>query len=238
MSEPSQWGPQRSAAAPYPTAPYPTAPHPNGPRPAVPPPASQDRSAFLATTPIPAVRPEASRSGASSYEPVEREEYADDYSSRRPRRRGQAFAFLVLLLALVVSVALYMLTYQTLASVDILASDPVGNLASQVTMLGAVAFGALAVFVLSIIALVIARPKAIAALGLAASLLAPAGALVLGVMYGGTVLRQNVEADIAEAGPAVAAQGAAAAADAITQELQSRGIDPGPLRDWIAGQGG
>src|SRR5918992_557383 len=201
MSEPSQWGPQRSAA-PHPTAPYPTAPHPNGPRPAVPPPASQDRTAFLATRPIPAVQPQASPRGASSYEPVERDEYADDYSSRRPRRRGQAFAFLVLLLALVVSVALYMLTYQTLASVDILASDPVGSLAGQMTMLGAVAFGALAVFVLSIIALVIARPKAIAALVRAGSWRARAGPLVRGFMYGGTGWGKNGGPATAGGGPA------------------------------------
>jgi hypothetical protein len=58
---------------------------------------------------------------------------------------------------------------------------------------------------------------------------------VLGVWYGGSVLRQNVESEIAQAGPEVAAQGAAAAADAIIKELESRGLDAGPVRDLITG---
>jgi hypothetical protein len=239
MSEPAQWGPPRFDAAPRPTAAYPTAPHPAGHRAAVPPPAAQDRTAFLATTPIPTVRAEIPRSPAQSPRPAD-DEY-DDYASGRPRRRGQVFAGLVLLLALAVSALMYYLTYQTLSSVDIVSSDPLGNVGGQVMSLGAVMFGALAVFVLALIAFVIARPKALAGLGLAASLLLPVAALVLGLWYGGSVLRQNVESDIAQAGPEVAAQGAAAVTDAIVQELERRGIDAGPVRDLITsvvGQGG
>jgi hypothetical protein len=144
-------------------------------------------------------------------------------------------------LALVVSALLYYLTYQTLATADIVSADPLGSIGGQVMSLGTVMFGALVVFLLAVIALVIARPKAIAGLGLAASLLLPVAALALGLWYGGSVLRQNVEADIAQAGPEVAAQGAAAAADAIIQELERRGLDAGPVRDLITGvvgQGG
>jgi hypothetical protein len=252
MSEPSQWGPARFEAAPQPTgprptAPYPTAPRPNGNRPLAPHPTGQYPGAteHLPTTPIPTVRQQAPRRPAPSAPPPDRDEYRDDppedYSSRRSRRRGQFFAGLVVVFALVVSALMYVLTYQTLASVDITSADPLGGLASQASMLGAVMFGALVVFVLAVIALVIARPKALAALGLAASLLLPVAALVLGLVYGGSVLRQNVEQDIAQAGPEVAAQGASIAADAIMQELQRRGIDPGPLRDLITGvvgQGG
>jgi hypothetical protein len=239
MSEPAQWGPPRFDAAPRPTAAYPTAPQPAGRRPAVPPPAAQDRTAFLATTPIPTVRAEIPRSPAPSSRPAD-DEY-DDYASGRPRRRGQVFAGLVLLLVLAVSALMYYLTYQTLSSVDIVSSDPLGSVGGQVMSLGAVMFGALAVFVLALIAFVIARPKALAGLGLAASLLLPVAALVLGLWYGGSVLRQNVESDIAQAGPKVAAQGAAAVTDAIVQELERRGIDAGPVRDLITsvvGQGG
>jgi hypothetical protein len=143
------------------------------------------------------------------------------------------FSGLVLLLALAVSALLYYLTYQTLASVRITSGDALGGVGSQVMSLGAVMFGALVVFVLALIALVVARPKAMAGLGVAASLLLPVAALVLGLWYGGSVLRQNVESDIAQAGPEVAAQGAAAAADAIIKELQNRGIDAGPVRDLI-----
>jgi hypothetical protein len=241
MSEPSQWGPPRFDAAPRPTAPHPTAPHPAGRRPPVPPPPSQDRGAFLPTTPIPTVRAEIPRSPAPSSRRPADDEYADGYASGRPRSRGQIFSGLVLLMALAVSALMYYLTYQTLASVDIISSDPLGSVGGEVMSLGTVMFGALVVFVLAVIALVIARPKAIAGLGLAASLLLPVAALVLGLWYGGSVLRQNVESDIAQAGPEVAAQGAAAAADAIVQELQSRGIDAGPVRDLITsvvGQGG
>ncbi len=197
-------------------------------------PQAPDRGAFLPTTPIPTVRAEIPRSPAPRSRPVD-DEYDDDYSSGRPRRRGQAFSGLVLLLALALSALLYYLTYQTLVSVDILSGDPLGAVGGQVMSLGGVMFGALVVFVLAVIALVIARPKAIAGLGLAASLLLPVAALVLGLWYGGSVLRQNVEADIAQAGPEVAAQGAAAVADAIVQELENRGIDAGPVRDLITG---
>ncbi|GAA0909820.1 hypothetical protein GCM10009559_80030 [Pseudonocardia zijingensis] len=216
-----------------------------------PPPAAPDRTAFLPTTPIPTVRAEVPP--APTRRAPLADEYHDgygdsDYDDRyddprddrparrepsRPRTRGQIFAGLVLLLALVVSALMYYLTYQTLASVDIVSSDPLASVGSQAASLVGVMFGALVVFVLAVIALVIARPKAIAGLGLAASLLLPVGALVLGLWYGGSVLRQNVESDIAQAGPEIAAQGAAAAADAIVDELENRGIDAGPLRDLI-----
>jgi hypothetical protein len=229
MSEPSQWGPP---AAPRPTAPYPTAPRPAGHRPAAPPPAAQDRTAFLPTAPIPTVRAEIPRSPAPRSRPAD-DDYEDDYSSGRPRRRGQVFSGLVLLLALAVSAATYYLTYQTLASIRITSGDGLGGAGGQVMSLGTVLFGALVVFVLAVIALAIARPKALAGLGLAASLLLPVAALVMGVWYGGSVLRQNVESDIAQAGPEVAAQGAAAVADAVVKELENRGLDAGPVRDPI-----
>jgi hypothetical protein len=99
--------------------------------------------------------------------------------------------------------------------------------------LGSVMFAAIVVFVLALIALVIARPKTLAGLALAASLLLPVAALVMGLWYGGSVLRQNVESEIAQAGPEVAAQGAAAVADAVVDELERRGISAGPVRDLI-----
>lgn len=231
MSEPSQWGPPRFEAAPRPTAPHPTAPHPAGHRPPGPPQAYQDRTAFLATTPIPTVRAEVPRNPTRrSRPPVD--DY-DDYDSDRPRSRGQIFSGLVLLLALGAAALIYYLTYQALTSVRVTSGDALGGVGSQVMSLVGVLFGALVVFVLAVIALVIARPKALAGLGLAASLLLPVAALVLGLWYGGSVLRQNVESEIAQAGPEVAAQGAAAAADSIVQELEKRGLDAGPVRDLI-----
>jgi hypothetical protein len=220
---------------PQPTAPYPSAPHP-----AAPPLAARDRTAFLPTTPIPTVRAEAPRRPEPASRPAA-DDYDDDYAPGRPRRRGQLFSGLVLFLALAVSALLYYLTYQAMATVDIISADPLGSIGGQVMSLGTAVFGALVVFLLAVIALVIARPKALAGLGLAASLLLPVAALALGLWYGSTVLRQNIEADIAQAGPEVAAQGAAAAADAIIQELERRGLDAGPVRDLITGvvgQGG
>jgi hypothetical protein len=173
-----------------------------------------DRTAFLATRPA-------------------EDDYEDDHSSGRPRRRGQVFSGLVLLLALAVSALTYYLTYQTLASVRFTSGDGAGGVGAQVMGLGGVLLGALVVFLLALIALVVARPKALAGLGLAASLLLPVAALVMGLWYGGSVLKQNVESDLAQAGPQVAAQGAAAVADAVVDELENRGIDAGPVRDLI-----
>jgi hypothetical protein len=128
---------------------------------------------------------------------------------------------------------MYYLTYQTLASVRLTSGDGVGGVGGQVLGLGSVMFAAIVVFVLALIALVIARPKTLAGLALAASLLLPVAALVMGLWYGGSVLRQNVESEIAQAGPEVAAQGAAAVADAVVDELERRGISAGPVRDLI-----
>src|SRR5205823_12692396 len=171
------------------------------------------------------VQPEIPRRPAPRSRPAADEyEDEDDYASGRPRRRGQVFSGLVLLMALAVSALTYYLTYQTLTSIRITSGAALTGAGGHAMSLGGVMLGALLVFVLAIIALVIARPKALAGLGLAASLLLPIIALVMGVWYGGSVLRQNVESDIARAGPEVAAQGAAAAADAVVKELQNRGI--------------
>lgn len=167
-----------------------------------------------------------------------REDRRDAY--REPRSRGQVFAGVLLLLAVMVSVLLGAVIYQMLVSVDLVSADPFVGLTGWMTALGAVALGALVVFVLAMITFVIARPKVLAGMALAASLLLPAGAVVLGVGYGGSVLRQNVENDLAAQGAAVAAEGTAAV-DAIVSELERRGLDIGPLRDLIvgiAGQGG
>jgi ABC-type transport system involved in multi-copper enzyme maturation permease subunit len=177
------------------------------------------------------VQAEIPRSPAPRSRPAADEDYDDDYSSARPRRRGQVFSGLVLLLALAVSALTYYLTYETLAAIRITSGG--GAVGGQVVSLGGVLLGALVVFLLALIALVVARPKALAGLALAASLLLPVAALVMGLWYGGSVLKQNVESEIAQAGPQVAAQGAAAVSDAIVKELESRGIDAGPVRDLV-----
>jgi hypothetical protein len=168
-----------------------------------------------------------------AYRDDHRDDRRDAKASARPRRRGQLFAGVVLVLALIVSALLGVLTYQTLASFDLGSADPVGSVAGWAGMLGVVALGALVVFVLAVIAFVIARPKALAGLGFLASVLLPVGAVLLGFVYGGDVLRQNIEADVAAAGPA--------AVNAVIEELERNVPDIGPLRDLIiqiAGQGG
>ncbi|HYH31182.1 MAG TPA: hypothetical protein VD903_12410 [Pseudonocardia sp.] len=157
----------------------------------------------------------------------------DTYRSARPRSRGQVFAGVVLVLALMVSAVLGLLTYQTLASVDLISADPFASVSGWATALGGAAVGALGVFLLAAIALAIARPKALAAFVLAASLLLPVGAVVVGTLYGGDVLRQNVQDDLATE--------SADAARALADELERSVPDIGPLRDLIvriAGQGG
>ncbi|OLT08346.1 hypothetical protein BJF90_12720 [Pseudonocardia sp. CNS-004] len=125
-----------------------------------PPPATQDRTAFLPTTPIPTVRAEVPRSPARRPRPVEddprdydsRDYDSRDYDSRGSRSRGQIFAGVVLLLALAVSALMYYLTYQTLASVSITSGDSLGGAGDQAIGLGGAFFGALVVFVLAVIA--------------------------------------------------------------------------------------
>src|SRR6059058_1454125 len=139
MSEPSQWGPP---AGPRPTAPYPTAPHPAGRRPTAPHPAPVDRGAFLPTTPIPTVQAEIPRRPAPRSRPAADEyEDEDDYASGRPRRRGQVFSGLVLLMALAVSALVYYLTYQTLTSIRITSGAALAGAGGQAMSLGGVMLG-------------------------------------------------------------------------------------------------
>ncbi len=145
-------------------------------------------------------------------------------AARRPRRRGQAFALLVLLLALIDSAVLGLLVYQALAAIDLTSADPFGALGEQLATLGTVALGAVVVFVLALIALVVARPRALAALGLLAAVLLPIGGVLLGLWFGGDVLRQRTEATVAEG---------TAAVDRVVDELERRLLDLGPLRDLL-----
>ena len=144
---------------------------------------------------------------------------------RRPRRRGQMFATLVLVLAVVDSLFLGVLIYQLLAGIDLTSGNPLGRLDGQLGILGMVAIGAAVVFVLALIAFVVARPKLLAGLGLLASVLLPIGGVVIGIWYGGDVLAKHVDSTVSAAGPA--------AVDAVARELERRGIDVGPLRDLL-----
>jgi hypothetical protein len=250
MSERSSWGPPRYETAPG--RPRPLQPTSRLPDPSY-------ATAHLPTTPIQAVRRQPAYQneyrGGDEYgddqygddgrgpDRADRHRYADDvdrYASQRPRRRGQLFAGLVVVLALVASALLYLLTYRMLASVDLSSADPFGGIGSQLLTIGGLVVGAVLVFVLALLALVIARPKALAALGLAVSLLLPVGAVVVGLVHGGSVLQQHVETSIAKVGTGAAAQGAAAA-DTVLRELERRGVELGPLRDLVVrvvGMGG
>ncbi len=151
----------------------------------------------------------------------------DDRRPARSQSRGQLFAGVVLVLALIVSALLGVLSYQALVSVDLISADPFGSVAGWASAFGVVAVAAVVVVVLAVVAVAVARPKALAALGLAASLLLPLGAVGVSVWYGGDVLRQNVQNDI-EAESADAAR-------AFVEELESNVPDIGPLRDLVRG---
>jgi hypothetical protein len=245
MSEPSRWGPPGYDVASSPTVPLPTASRPNALRPTAAHPTTSRPAPAHPTRqlPAPAARDDYGAAGnyrEADYGDDDHDSYRDDHRGSRPsprppdrpRSRGQVFAGLVLVLALVASGLLGLLTYQMLVSVDLISENPLGGLAGQATTLGAVAFGALVVFVLAVIAIAVARPKALAAMALAASLLLPVGAVALGVYYGGAVLRQNVESDLASAQGDIAADGAAAART-VLEELRRNGVDPGPLGDLL-----
>ncbi|WP_232661616.1 hypothetical protein [Pseudonocardia sp. TRM90224] len=254
MSEPSHWGPPARGAPPRPTVAYPTdprsaeaptvrfpaQPQPTRHYPVHEPAAAGDYQGDYRDDYRDDGRVDYRRDHAEDY----REDYRDDYEAdyrddhrdrrgrretfpaeRRPRRRGQLFAGLVLVCALAVSGLLGMLTYQILASVELVSGDPLAGVQGQVTTFLMALGGAAVLFVLALIALFAARPKALAGFALLASVLLPIAAVVIGVWYGIDVLRQNVEQDVAAAGPA--------AVDAIVGELQRRGLDVGPLRDLL-----
>jgi len=241
MSEAPQWGPPGRSAPPGPPRPYP------GP----PPPDEQPTVRLPVIPPEPTAHyPAPNRTaqyGSDDYaydrydDQRDDRDYRDDYdyrderdyeerperrpAPRRSRSRGQLFATLVLLLAVVDSVFMGVLIYQVLAGIDLTSGDPLGALDTQLGTLGMVALGAAVIFVLALIAFVIARPKLLAGFGLLASVVLPVGGVLLGIWYGGDVLAQHVDNSVSAAGPA--------AVDAVARELERRGLDIGPLRDLL-----
>jgi hypothetical protein len=228
MSDPPNWGPPARRAPPGPTRPYPSAPPPDEP-PTVQLPVIPHRP--------PAHHPTA-QYGTDDFSYDRYDDYRDDRADReyeerperrpaprRPRGRGRLFAMVVLVLAVVDSVFLGTLIYQVLAGVDLTSGNPLARVDGQLGTLGVVALGAAVIFVLALIAFVVARPKLLAGLGLLASVLLPVGAVLLGIWYGGDVLAKHVDSTVSAAGPA--------AVDAVARELERRGIDIGPLRNLL-----
>lgn len=149
---------------------------------------------------------------------------------RRPRRRGQGFSLLVLVLAAAESILLWLVTYRALASVDFTSAEPFGRLGGHLGTFGLLVLATLVVFVLALLAMVVARPKALAGLALLASVLLPIAGVGMGVWYGGDALRRGIEESVSATGPAIDT-----AVDRVVDEIERRIADLDPLRDLLPG---
>jgi hypothetical protein len=143
----------------------------------------------------------------------------------RSRRRGQWLSWTVLVLAVVVAAVLGICTYVGLATVRITASDPWGTAWTWLTVCGAAALAAVVVFLLGVVALLVSRPKLVAAMATLVALVLPFVALKFGLSFGIAAVTRHAGMD------------GAALVDLLTAGLDQLGsVAGGPVRDvleWV-----
>jgi hypothetical protein len=145
----------------------------------------------------------------------------------RPRRRGQWLSWTVLVLAVVVAAVLGACTYLGLATLRISAADPWGVAWTWLTAIAAAAAAAVLVFLLGVVALVVSRPKLVAALATVVALVLPVVVLKFALSFG------------IEAAARHAAMDGGTLVDLLTAGVDQLGSVNGPVRDvldWVLRQ--
>ncbi len=117
-------------------------------------------------------------------------------------------------------------SYLALASVHLISPHPLAEAGGWLVLLAAAAVGSLAAFGLAALALLWCRPRLLAGLALAASILLPVLTVAVGATLGVGAAQQNLAADLARE--------PAAAADLAVDALDAWEIDaPGPVRELL-----
>jgi hypothetical protein len=117
--------------------------------------------------------------------------------------------------------------YQSFASIRLASLDVVGEALDWMIVFAVLAGAALLAFLLSLVALVVARPRGLAATALLGSLLLPVIATVMAVPLGVATFKANAAADITTHG--------GDAVHAVVRGLDRAHVDIGPLRDFLLG---
>jgi ABC-type transport system involved in multi-copper enzyme maturation permease subunit len=130
-----------------------------------------------------------------------------------------AFAF-----ALLTAATLGSTGYLTLNSVDFASIDPLGSTAGWLVIFGVAAVSAAVAVLLSVVALVWCRPRAVAVVALVSSLALPVLAVALAATFGTQALKENAVADLRSHGE-VALQ--------AVDVLESWHVEVGPLRELL-----
>ena len=153
--------------------------------------------------------------------------FDDPFRSARPRRsRGRTLARLALVSAVAAALVLGGSSYLALASVHLLSPHPLAEAGGWLVLLAAAAVGSLSAFGLAALALLWCRPRLLAGLALAASILLPVLTVAVGATLGIGAAQQNLTADLA--------QEPAAAADLAVDALDAWEIDaPWPVRELL-----
>jgi hypothetical protein len=141
-------------------------------------------------------------------------------------RRGRGLAVFVLVGAVIGAALLGLTAYRALDAVRVVSLDPLGSSMGWLLAFGAVAVVAVAVVVLAVAAVLYCRPRGVAALGLAASLVLPAAAVALAGTLGVAVAKQHAVADLTADGGLV---------DSAADVAQSWNVDVGPFRGLLKG---
>lgn len=141
-----------------------------------------------------------------------------------PTRRGQGFALLCLLLAVLVAIGLFVSVFLVFDTVDVASVDPVGVAQAWLTVFGLLVVLAVAVIVMSVVAVVRARPRGRAVAALLCSIVLPVLAVAIAIQFGLSALKTNA-AEAVGADPDTIA--------GVIETLESYGIPTGSLRELL-----
>jgi MFS family permease len=142
------------------------------------------------------------------------------------RSRGRGLAVLSLAAAAIVAALLGTTAYLALDAVQVVSFDPLGRAWGWILAFGIAAAAAVGVLVLALVALVWCRPRRVAGLALAASLVLPVLAVALAGTVGFAVAKQHAAADLTADGGLV---------DSAADVVQSWNVDVGPFRGLLKG---
>lgn len=144
--------------------------------------------------------------------------------TRRTKVRGRRTTVAALIGVLINGALIGVGLYSALASIDVISLRPIAavGLWSAVAAIGLV--GAFVALILSVVA-VARRRSLLAVLSLVGALTLPIVAAVVGVQLGATALATNAQARLGEGGQA--------ALESLDHWASEKGVDLGPLLEWV-----
>jgi hypothetical protein len=140
--------------------------------------------------------------------------------------RGAGLSRVALVGGVLVAAALGIGTFQFLATLDPVSISPFDGTGGWFALVVAGLLAGAFALLLAVVAVIVARPRAVALVALATCVLLPVAALAAGGLAGMEMLRLHMAADLADGGTAVLAT--------FEDSLRAVGADPRPLLDYLS----